>query len=504
MPTLLKYFLIVSILLSFVVSSRPVEPPGATDDEGSCTTAVIAGSATANGRPMLWKNRDVSYPNQQVAYFNDGAYSYVTIITAGDTSNAWGGVNSVGFAIEDATNLNCPNDTVVGPDDDGKIIKLALRTCATVADFQHILDSTSVRGYAQPASFGVIDAAGGASIFETFSHSYLRYNASDSVAAPHGILVRANYSYAGNLTGRIGVYRHNRSKSLMENASLGDSLTPYFIAHHVARDLIYESGGAGYNPYPLPYQGTQFGSLPRGWVSTTGAICRRLSVSACIVEGVLPGEDPLLSTLYAFPMAVQYGVAMPFWVASRTTPPEVHTDPTAPLCDEGLRIKAIAQHQSGFHDTLDTGILVDGHGGGLHLTTLPLEARIFDRTDSALAIWRAAGTPDSAGMTQLTAQLASMAFDTLHAWPGPGDLYVPPRPVRDLTVYYVPDTGLRLRWSPVTQDTLGLQITPSAYSVWRYRTFSGIRDSIASTTSTTFVISDVTDSTHAFEVRAHR
>jgi hypothetical protein len=493
-----------AVLLSgvlFLGRPRPAAPVALLDsDPSGCTTAVISGRATANGRPMIWKNRDVSQPHQEIVYFADGVYPYVTIANAGDNTQAWGGVNSVGFAIEDANNWNTP-DTVSGPDDDGLLIKRALRTCQTVADFQQILDSTRVRGYAQPAIFGVIDAHGGAAMFETFSHTYLRYDANDSAAAPRGILVRSNYSYAGSQSGRIGVVRHNRAKSLIEAAEAGDSLTPFFICRTVARDLYAETL---LNPYPLPYEGRQ-GGLPTGWISTYGAICRRLTVSACVIEGVLPTENPLLATLYAFPMAVQYGVALPFWVASATTPAEVNSDTTGPLCDVGLRIKTLAQHVAGFHDTLDTYILADGHGGGVHATTLPLEDQIFARTDSALAVWRQAGAPNPAGMSALSAELAALAYDSLAHWPGPGDLWVPPRRVHDLTLAHVPGQGLQLRWSAVTEDTLGLPISPAGYSIWRRSAAMTAADSVGTTTQTTYWVSEPADSSYGvFEVRAIR
>jgi hypothetical protein len=479
------------------LSSTACEP---LVDNGQCTTAVIGGFATANGRPLLWKNRDVSQPDQEIVYFNDGLHAYVTIANAGDSSQAWGGVNSAGFAIEDANNWNT-QDTVPGPDDDGTIIKLALRTCTTVSDFQTILDSTRIHGHTQPAIFGVIDAEGGASMFETFCHSYIRYDCNNPNDTQTGALVRSNYSYAGSSSGRIGVYRHNRAKQLIEDAIAGGTLTSKYICRTVARDLRNE---LGLNPYPLPYQG-QSGSLPRGWISTTGAICRRLSVSACVIEGVQPGEDTLLATLWAFPMAVQYGVALPFWVASRSTPTEVNGVTTGPLCDVGLRIKTLAQHQEGFHDTLDTYVIVDGHGGGVYAETFPLEDRIFQRTDSALAIWRAAGHPDSVGMTTLSGQLAAMVYDSLSTWPRPGQLWVQPRAVNNLTAYCVPGQGLRLLWSPVTEDTLSYPITPSGYTVYQRNLNTGHLDSLTTVTSTQYIYPIPADSVRGgFEVRAQR
>ncbi|MBI5060196.1 hypothetical protein HZB60_10500 [candidate division KSB1 bacterium] len=427
-------------------------------DPGGCTTAVIAGSATASGRPLLWKNRDRSIEDQEIVYFNDGPLDYITITNAGDSTQAWGGVNRAGFAIEDANNWNTP-DTIAGDDDDGWIIKLALQTCRVVAEFQTILDSANVGGYTAPAIYGVIDTAGGAAMFETYTHSYIRYDAADS---PTGVLVRSNWSYAGSTQGRIGVYRHDRAKALIEAAAAADTLDVEFMAAGVMRDLRTTSS---FNPYPLPYEGQQ-GGLPVGWISTSGAICRRISVSALVIEGVLPDEDPLLTTMWAFPMAVQYGVMIPFWLAPHSTPSFVNGPVTAPLSDAGLRLRTFAQHFDGWQDTLDTYILNDGRGGGIHLTTFPLESYVFEQTLPLLNQWRAANAPDSAAMIALSTQLCDTVYERLAAWPQPGETMLAPGPVQQLTVSNRVDNGLRLRWLPPDTNVAGLPTVPATYAIF--------------------------------------
>lgn len=488
---------LVCLALGARVASRCAT--GDVGDDGGCTTAVIAGSATANGWPLLWKNRDTSQLNQEIVYFNDGQYDYVTITNAGDSTQAWGGLNSAGFAIEDANNRNTSDD-VPGPDDDGFIIKLALQTCQTAGDFQAILDSTSVVGHTRPTIYGVIDAQGGAAMFETFSYSYVRYDADDPDDAPNGILVRSNYSYAGDSTGWHGVYRHDRAKALIEAAASGDTLDVHYMCRTVARDLRTSDS---HDPYPLPYEG-QHGGLPCGWIYFCGGISNRYTVSTCVVEGVSPGENPLLATFWAFPMATEFGVALPFWVAAGTTPPQVNGDATAPLCDEGLRLKALALNGSNLY----TYMLVDGYGGGLHNTTFPLEDSIFAHADSALACWRTVGSPDPAAMTALTAQFAGLAHDTLSVWPQAGDLFLQPRSVDDLTVHLAGGQGVVLCWSAVREDVLGLPITPSGYAVWRcenYPSSPGSGDSLGFAVDTFFVVPEpIEEPQQFFEVRTVR
>ncbi|MCI0495741.1 hypothetical protein L0Z72_12120, partial [candidate division KSB1 bacterium] len=45
-----------------------------------CTVAVVSGKATVDGRPLLWKNRDTSYLDNEVSYFADGKYAYIGVI----------------------------------------------------------------------------------------------------------------------------------------------------------------------------------------------------------------------------------------------------------------------------------------------------------------------------------------------------------------------------------------------------------------------------------------
>ena len=40
----------------------------------ACTTCIIAGKATKDGRPLLLKNRDSDELQNKLMYFNDGIY----------------------------------------------------------------------------------------------------------------------------------------------------------------------------------------------------------------------------------------------------------------------------------------------------------------------------------------------------------------------------------------------------------------------------------------------
>ena len=53
----------------------------------ACTSAIISGRLTENGRPLLWKNRDTSDLNNKVEKIEskDGSYEYVAVYNGRDT-----------------------------------------------------------------------------------------------------------------------------------------------------------------------------------------------------------------------------------------------------------------------------------------------------------------------------------------------------------------------------------------------------------------------------------
>ncbi|MCA9022730.1 MAG: peptidase C45, partial [Planctomycetaceae bacterium] len=124
----------------------------------ACTTAVISGKATVDGRPLLWKNRDAPARHNEVALLTEGPLRAVAVVNAGSRRSAWMGMNEAGFCIENSlsTDLRQPGKKT-GPAN-GLLIKRALLTCRTVADFKRLLEDTNQSGRRTVANFGVIDA----------------------------------------------------------------------------------------------------------------------------------------------------------------------------------------------------------------------------------------------------------------------------------------------------------------------------------------------------------
>jgi hypothetical protein len=99
----ITFFDIVSILLISLNQIFYQQSVQAKDHHDGCTIGVAAGSATSDGRPLLWKTRDGSSFNNAIAYISNQRYKFITVINAGDWFPvAWMGVNEKGFAILDS------------------------------------------------------------------------------------------------------------------------------------------------------------------------------------------------------------------------------------------------------------------------------------------------------------------------------------------------------------------------------------------------------------------
>jgi hypothetical protein len=185
------------LLMAVVVSPSP-----------ACTTAVITGKATADGRPLLWKSRDTTgLPRNEVVVYEGERFRVLAVVNAGDRDEVWMGVNSTGFCIENSLSRDLAVEGKKRGPGNGAIMKLALETCATVEDFRQLLEQTDETGRRTVGNFGVIDAAGGAALFEAGPETFQMFDANDPEVAPRGYIVRANF--ATTARGVPGLFARN-------------------------------------------------------------------------------------------------------------------------------------------------------------------------------------------------------------------------------------------------------------------------------------------------------
>ncbi len=212
---------------------------GPPNDLIGCTTAVISGRATIDGRPLLWKNRDTWQQQNEVIFDDQGKFAFVGVVNAEASNYVWMGVNQAGLCIENSLSRDLHDPHSVGPGN-GTIIRWALERCATVADFERLLVDTNRTGRQTRGNFGVIDAHGGAMMFEVGSNTFQRYNANDPITAPDGFIVRANASVTGVTRGDAAAGDATAGDATAGDATAGDATVamrhdPYRPARRMIR-----------------------------------------------------------------------------------------------------------------------------------------------------------------------------------------------------------------------------------------------------------------------------
>jgi hypothetical protein len=416
------------------------------------TVAIVSGRATTDGRPLLLKLRDNSEnADQEFIYDTTGAYAFISVTYSDTLNQAWGGVNDAGFAIINSNAWNFP-DTVAGPDDDGFIIREALRTCRTVSDFIPIMDSTNLTGRTRCANYGIIDASGNGAFFEAAANEYFIYDLNDSTLAPRGYMVRANYGYSGS-SYYLGKHRHDRVTALLDSALDNGGLNYQYITQYIGRDLVNEET----NPYPLPLHGLD-GALPYGLLHTHDSINRDITRSGMVIQGILPTEDPLLCTLWALvgePITIP---ALPLWVGAASVPLEFNGPSGSTLNLRSQAFHSYLYQEQYSDDAVDTWLFVNDADNGLLPLLLAVENQAFSRGDSALAIWRHSGLPAAGVVAGVQNSIALQAHNQLAAW-GP-----PKAPA--VTLVRLPGNQVRLEWPLITQDVFNRPITVSGYTVY--------------------------------------
>ena len=326
--------LLLSTLAALLALALPAQqpagpPPGAAvatvalEDEDlarpdeECTVGVASGKATADGRPLLWKNRDAQSRHNVARWFDDAKHPYVAICDAGNPTVVWGGANAAGFCIMNSVSRDMPGDAKTGPGN-GAFMKLALRECTTISEFEQLLERTAKSGRRTRANFGVIDAHGGAAIFETGHATHVRFDAAED---PRGLVVRANF--ATSARGDRGKDRFARATALCAKIPEGTKLDSRFLLEQFCRDL---------EPPPAAQSGVE------GTQDVRETIHRQSTVAAMVFHGVKDGEDAAFTTMWAVLGQPLFSVAVPCWPAAGPTAPAMGGRERSALCNAALEL----------------------------------------------------------------------------------------------------------------------------------------------------------------------
>lgn len=359
----------------------------------ACTTAVISGKYTKDGRPLLWKHRDTWAINNKIMQFNDGKYAYTGLVNSKDSigKSIWIGFNSSGFGIMNSASYNLNNDTIEQTGLEGQLMKEALKTCTSVEEFeQFLLDMPEPRRL--EANFGVIDGNGGAAYFELGNFKVIKVDANDPAVAPNGYVIRTNYSFNG-IAGEGGGYiRYVTANKVLDEAVKSNELTAQTIIQKASRNLTHSLTGDNLWEYANLKEGDDKMVFFMDYIPRSG------SSSSCVVEGVMKGENPKLSTMWTvlgWPLA---SVAIPVFINDKGQIPEVlaYNDDIedAPLCYFALNLKDKCYSQKWGTSKkyyLNINKLLNADGTGIIQQNATLDNSLFDQSYSMLSKWRENG-----------------------------------------------------------------------------------------------------------------
>lgn len=401
----MKTHLFLVLLLAFVFSLAT---------EGlACTSAVISGKITPDGRPLLWKNRDTDAIENGVMYFSTGRYPFIGIVNSGvkNPKSIWAGTNSVGFSLMNTQSYNLvkvEKNEERGASN-GQVIRRALEVCATVDDFRHFLD-TLAKPTRIEANFGVIDAQGGAAMFEVDYYKYILFDANNPKDAPCGYIVRTNFSFTGEVNQGAGYVRYMQADKLLMPAAAMNLITPAWIFNELARSFIH----------PLLGIDLRSGDFNRpqttGWFVDQDFIPRHSTGSSVVVQGVRPKENPELTTMWTVLGYPPVSVAVPVWLkgADKRLPQLLLPDAegTHPLA-LGKKVLSLTQKVFAYNQGMGSDrylnweLLYNRDKTGYMQRLSSVEESVWIKTQPQLDAWRAAGAVDVKQLHQLYDELDS-------------------------------------------------------------------------------------------------
>lgn len=373
----------------------------------ACTSVIVSGKVTPDGRPYIFKNRDTGDTDNLTVLVQGSRYRYIAIVSARDTLNrgVWSGHNEAGFAIANtaAYNLNgrpeerqrqTPGDQQrpAGPrENDASIMRKALETCATLSDFEHFLDSLKERGpIPTNSNFAALDAQGNVAYYETGHKGYVKFDANDPIQAPYGYLVRTNHGMSGDRSQDKGIERYLAISDYMTHAGFEGNLGFEPVIRKVTRTLTH--GLTHLNLWDFaPKDNSQSVFFP-----FRDFIPRYETASAHLIQGVKADEDPLLTVSWIIPGSTLTTVAIPVWITQKGELPAVITRNAkgrSTLVDAGFSLKKqlFPLERGNGRDYINIARLINHSGTGILQQIEPIEDEIFRHAAPVLKTLRQNG-----------------------------------------------------------------------------------------------------------------
>ena len=305
-----------------------------------CTVMIVAASATKDGRPLLFKNRDSSSAYMVEMRVEDGnGFKHMAQYALSDGSwmGPWGGFNEEGFCIVNTLSYNFSGAELASMN--SQIIDMALRQCKTTADFEQLID-----GQSKP------------------------------------IDVKANY-------GVIDAQQHA--------AFASDQLDWRYILQTLPRYLMHCNGTNLYTTAPATWN-------EETKTDIDGYIPRHSSTNAMLMQGVKDNESPLLTTCWAMVGPPIATAAVPLFLTPNSILPQkvMANGGNAWLCEKGQQLKAVIfPYPENTTKNIDLSKLYNREETGILQRILKIEEEIIERGNNLITDTRQRGTISEESLT---------------------------------------------------------------------------------------------------------
>ncbi len=377
-------FILITVLLAI------------TSEAISCTSVIISGKATKDGRPLMWKNTDTQNMNHRLIYSAFRGYPLIGIVRSDATdetkASIWAGTNSHGFSVMNTLSYNITEE--ISGANNGALMRRALEVCRSVEEFRHFLD-TLARPMKVSANYGVIDAKGGAAFFETHSNGYYMLDVNDPSVAPNGYLVYTNFSYNGIYEKGQGYIRYQTASDIFAKGAPAKEFTVQWILNNLSRSFYHSLMGVDFKNADM------MKLFSSGFIPDSDFIPRKSTANTCIIHGVKVGEDPSLTTFWAVLGYPPTSVAIPAWVKMGVDIPYLlrkrEGSYNSAMCDMALALKerVFSVARGNGEKYLNFSKLYNSSGSGYMQILAPLESYLFERTDAQMEIWRGEGVDEN-------------------------------------------------------------------------------------------------------------
>ncbi|MDP3452210.1 MAG: carcinine hydrolase/isopenicillin-N N-acyltransferase family protein [Bacteroidales bacterium] len=361
----------------------------------SCTSVIITGKATKDGRPLMWKNTDTQNMNHRLIYSAFRGYPLIGVVRSDaiDETKAsiWVGTNSHGFSIMNTMSYNISEE--ISGSNNGALMRRALEVCRSVEEFRHFLD-TLARPMKVSANYGVIDATGGAAFFETHSNGYYMLDVNNPSVAPNGYLVYTNFSYNGIYEKGQGYIRYQTASDIFARGAPAKEFSVQWILNNLSRSFYHSLMGVDFKNADV------LKLFTTGYVPDSDFIPRKSTANTCVIQGVKPGEDPSLTTFWAVLGYPPTSVAIPAWVKMGDDIPYLlrkrDGSYNSRMCDMALVLKerVFSVERGNGEKYLNIKTLYNSNGTGYMQILAPIEENIFEKSAKEMEIWRRDGVDE--------------------------------------------------------------------------------------------------------------